>query len=308
MSIGKVWGFIGIIAFSYQPSAAQTIEAHLCKDSVLMRTNELKALVDRKFWPSFNEPQYALSIHYYEDGPFRMHLVQSGKDTKPRMECSSPEITFLAVPGLSCYEEWYAMLIHECFHGFQYKKYPLFWQKMIEETPEDFYASDSLKALKRDFEWYSKWLDQENELLKRMYKATDICEVQQLWAVFMPLRKERLRLVKEKLGLDIELFYPMIEAMEGSARYIEYCLYQELDIAHLAGWMTNLEGDSYYYTSGLYLILILEKFGIDYQDELFKKFHTLTELMSEKLKMYSMGYGLLRRSAFVPTEDKSWSS
>ena len=80
----------------------------LDKDSVLRRVDKLKALVDQKYWPTFNAPQYALELNYYEDGPFRMHLVQNNPGQAPRMECSSPEITFKAIPDVTTYEEWYA--------------------------------------------------------------------------------------------------------------------------------------------------------------------------------------------------------
>lgn len=52
---------------------------NLDRDSVLQRVDELKALVDQKYWPTFNAPQYALEMNYYEDGPFRMHLVANGE-------------------------------------------------------------------------------------------------------------------------------------------------------------------------------------------------------------------------------------
>ena len=113
----------------------------LDKDSVLRSVDKLKALVDKKYWSSFNAPQYALEMNYYEDGPFRMHLVANGNDSKPRMECSSPEVTFKSIPDVTTHEEWYAMLI-----------------------------------------------------------------------------------------------YPMTETNEGTARYIEYCLYQELGIEGKADW------------------------------------------------------------------------
>ena len=263
--------------------AAQSYEIRsLDKDSVLRRVDELKVSVDSKFWPTFNAPQYALEMHYYEDGPFRMHLVQNSIGGQPRMECSSPEVTFAAIPDVTTYEEWYAMLIHECFHGFVFKKHPQFWNKMLEATPQDFYASGSLKALKTNYPWYADMLTKENRLLSRMCEAGDITEVRQLWTEFLSIRNDRLRLVKERLGLDIELFYPITETNEGVARYIVYCLYNEQGLKDKTGWMTNLDSGSYYYTSGLYMILIMEKFNIDYRDDLFERYYTLTELLSDK--------------------------
>lgn len=257
---------------------------NLDRDSVLQRVDELKALVDNKFWPTFNAPQYALELNYYEDGPFRMHLVQNSPEQTPRMECSSPEVTFKAIPAVTTYEEWYAMLIHECFHGFVFKKYPQFWKKMIEVNPQDFYVSDSLKALKENYGWYAEMLVKENSLLSQMLAADDITEVQQLWTEFLPIRNERLRLVREQLGLEIGQFYPMTETNEGTARYIEYCLYIEQGLSDRTDWMTNLDSGSYYYTSGLYMILIMEKFGIEFRNELFERYYTLTELIDDKLR------------------------
>lgn len=63
-----------------------------------------------------------------------------------------------------------------------------------------------------------------------------------------------------------------------------FCVFNELGISDKAGWMTNLDGDSYYYASGFYMILILEKFGIEFKDQLFSRFYTLTELINERLK------------------------
>lgn len=252
------------------------------KEQILARVDELKALVDSKYWPGFNDPKYVLEMHYYEDGPFRMHLIQNENDSVPRMECSSPEITFATIPDVRSYEEWYAMLIHEFFHGFQFRKYPAFWDRGLEVNPEDFYASDSLMALKANYGWYADMLAQESELLSQMYDAGDVSTVRDLFARFMPIREERLRAVKEKLGLDITEFYPITEAREGSARYIEYCLYKEQGIDD-TDWMFNLDGGSYYYASGFYMLLIMDRFGIDYKADLFDRYFTITDLLRAKL-------------------------
>ena len=152
---------------------------------------------------------------------------------------------------------------------------------MMASTPEDFITSDSLKALKQNYEWYRDMLSKENALLKKAYEASDINEVRHILAEFYHIRNERLKAVKDRLGLDITKFYPIIETMEGSARYIEYRLAREQGITD-TDWMTNLDSNSYYYTSGLYLMLIMDKFGIPYKDELFLKYFTLTELFQDK--------------------------
>ena len=48
--------------------------------------------------------------------------------------------------------------------------------------------------------------------------------------------------------------------------------------------MMQLDSSSYYYASGLYMILIMEKFGIEFRDDLFERYFTLTELIDDKLK------------------------
>ena len=252
----------------------------LSKAQVLSHVDELKRLVDEKIWPTYNDPAYSMEMNYYEEGPFRMHLVQAGANTEARMECSSPEITIQAVPSVKTYEEWYAMLMHECFHGFQYK-HTVFWNKMLASTPENFITSDSLKALRRNYEWYRDMLSKENALLKKAYEASDIHEACHILSGFYSIRDKRLKTVKDRLGLDIIEFYPIIETVEGSARYIEYCLAREQGITD-TDWMTNLDSNSCYYASGLYLMLIMDKFGIPYKEELFLKYNTLTELFQDK--------------------------
>ena len=254
----------------------------LSKEQVLAHVDELKELIDEKIWPTYNDPAYSMEMNYYEEGPFRMHLNQAEDDTLARMECSSPEITIQAVPSVKTYEEWYAMLMHECFHGFQYK-HTDFWNKMLASTPENFITSDSLKALKRNYEWYRDMLSKENALLKKAYEASGIHEVRHILSDFFSIRDERLKTVQDRLGLDIIEFYPIIETVEGSARYIEYCLAREQGITD-TDWMTNLDSNSCYYASGLYLMLIMDKFGIPYKDELFQKCYTLTELIQEKIR------------------------
>lgn len=258
------------------------MEAHgqLPKEQVLAHVDELKNTVGEKYWPAFNLPEYALEMNYHEDGPFRMELVKGEGGAPWRMECSSPEITFKTIPDVETYEEWYAMLLHECFHAFQHKRYPACWDRFVETGPQDFYATDSLKALRAHYDWYAERLSRENGLLQQMLGAESLDDVKPLFRAFMGIRNERLALVKENLGLDLTVHYPILEAIEGSARYIEYCLYKEQGINEKTDWMFDLDG-SYYYASGFYLILIMKKFGIPFKDELFGTYFTLTEVLAQ---------------------------
>lgn len=275
-----------LFLFGRHDSSDASFHDPIPKEQVLARVDELKAILGEKCWPTFDDPAYALEMNYYEDGPFRMYVAQNGKDGEPKMECSSPEVTFQTIEGVSTYEEWYAMLLHEYFHGFQHKKYPDCWDRMVESCPEDFYTSDSLIAIRNHNSWYKDILDEENSLVSRMYDSSDIDEVRCLFREFLPLREKRLDMVKDSLGLDVSVFYPMTEAIEGGARYIEYSLYKEQGLEN-TDWMFNLDGDSYYYASGFYFILILEKLGIDFKDDLYGKYHTLIDLLRDKLAIDS---------------------
>ena len=99
-------------------------------------------------------------------------------------------------------------------------------------------------------------LSKENALLKKAYEASDIHEACHILSGFYSIRDKRLKTVKDRLGLDIIEFYPIIETVEGSARYIEYRLAREQGITD-TDWMTNLDSNSCYYASGLYLMLIM---------------------------------------------------
>lgn len=93
----------------------------LTKETILNHAEELKALVNDRCWPGFSAPEYATHLNYHEDGDFRMYLSIDGRDAEAVIECSSPEITFAAQPGIKTLDQWYAMVLHECFHGFQVK-------------------------------------------------------------------------------------------------------------------------------------------------------------------------------------------
>ena len=102
-------------------------------------------------------------------------------------------------------------------------------------------------------------------------------------------RKSRLELVKERLGLDIIRYYSLAETVEGSARYIEYCVSKELGVTDCE-FMYNLNGDSYYYASGFMLMLLLDRHGISYKEKLFTEYDTLEELMTSS--PYATAFGL----------------
>ena len=88
---------------------------------------------------------------------------------------------------------------------------------------------------------------------------------------FYKLRNERRERVKKELGIDIVALEQLYETMEGSARYIEYCLYRHFGNFNLsdANWLYNV-GRKYYYATGFNLLRISDKLKIDYKHMIFK--------------------------------------
>lgn len=242
----------------------------------LGRVSELKVLVDDKYWPSFNDERYQIPIDYREEGPFVMQMSINGGMESARMHCSSPEITFRSIPDVKTIDDWYAMLLHECFHGFQFR-HPAFFEYAGSVMDNSEMSKDSIVNLKRRYSWYKELLDEENALLRQAYLSNDEQEMRSAIRRFLTVRGVRFSKTKELSGLDISTFYTLMETYEGTARYIEYCLSGELGIV-TTDWMFNLDSDTPYYASGLYLVLILDKWKVDYKRRLFDTVFLLTDL------------------------------
>ena len=96
--------------------------------------------------------------------------------------CPSTEITFAAQPGIKTLDQWYAMVLHECFHGFQVK-HKVFRNMMM----------DSFALLGEDFtnDWYRILLADETAFLKAAYASDDLMIVR---------RNIRRRLTHKDMG------------------------------------------------------------------------------------------------------------
>ena len=116
----------------------------------------------------------------------------------------------------------------------------------------------------------------ENDLLLKVIDTNDIEEAKAYIQLFFKLRDERRERVKKELGIDIVALEQLYETMEGSARYIEYCLYRHLGNFNLsdAKWL-YIVGRNYYYAIGFNLLRISDKFEIDYKYGIFKDVSTV---------------------------------
>ena len=74
-----------------------------------------------------------------------------------------------------------------------------------------------------------------------------------------------------------------MEIMEGSARYIEYQLYECFGDFNLtdAKWLYTI-GKNYYYATGFNLLRLLDKLGIEYHSHIFTDITVLEKTLREQ--------------------------
>ena len=210
----------------------------------------------------------------------------------PFMNCSSFEITQRSVPDVNATEQWATMVIHEYFHGFQFK-HPAFvnyFEKNIAVVPED-----SLKKIYKAHLWFKEGVDQENEMLLAAIGTADESQIKSLVNKFFQLREQRRLQTRQQLNFDIKLFEQTFETMEGTARYVEYSLYRHFgkkkpsiklirsDSAYQAyeyfrnyniekdQWLYLTDKTTYFYATGFNMARLLDKLKVKYKERLFNE-------------------------------------
>ena len=135
---------------------------------------------------------------------------------------------------------------------------------------------DTLIALAACHDWYRESITQENDFLLKAIDANDIEASRAYIQSFFELRNERRERVKKELCIDIVALEQLYETMEGSARYIEYCLYRHFGNFSLsdAKWLYTV-GRKYYYATGFNLLRLSDKLRIDYKYLIFKNVSTV---------------------------------
>ena len=275
----------------------------------------LKVVINDSVWSGFADKQYDVPLLYYgdtccyvvnpmerflakypsvlvhsdndiqiyqtkkvDDKPFHMHVTFTDEESDidyrtPIMRCSSLEQTSRTIPDVTSVNEWATMVMHEYFHGFQFKNDGYL---DIYEAITNAVLPDTLTALAASHEWYKEGITRENDLLLKAIDTNDN-EVSRVYIQsFFKLRNERRERVKKELGIDIVALEQLYETMEGSARYIEYCLYRHFGNFNLsdAKWLYTV-GSKYYYATGFNLLRISDKLEIDYKHGIFKDVSTV---------------------------------
>lgn len=213
-----------------------------------------------------------------DDKPFHMHVTFTDEESNidyrtPFMRCSSLEQTSETIPDVTSVNEWATMVMHLYFHGFQFKN-----DGYLEtyETITNTVLPDTLIALAACHGWHKESITQENDLLLKAIDANDIEASRAYIQSFFELRNERRERVKKELCIDIVALEQLYETMEGSARYIEYCLYRHFGNFSLsdAKWLYTV-GRRYYYATGFNLLRLSDKLEIDYKYGIFKYVSTV---------------------------------
>ncbi|MGH2645213.1 MAG: hypothetical protein ACRDE2_14765, partial [Chitinophagaceae bacterium] len=210
----------------------------------------------------------------------------------PFMNCSSVEITEKTIPGVNSTEKWATMVIHECFHGFQYKHKP-YLNYMMNVIGK--YPSDTLEKIYKANNWYKESIDKENNMLLAAINSTNQLDTRKFIDTFFQLREQRrLRTVKE-LNFNVKPLEEIYETMEGTARYVEYSLYKDFatmpadnelvksDTAYHSykyfkhykinedQWLYLTAKTSHFYAIGFNIARLLDKLKIEYKTRLFNE-------------------------------------
>ena len=231
--------------------------------------------------------------------PFHMETGMTLGDTtneydyhSPFMKCSSFEITNKTIPKVPTTEQWATMIMHEYFHGFQFKhqSYIDYYEKNIVQI-----QPDSLKSIYKNNPWFKEKIDLENNLLLQAIIEKDSIKTNFIIDTFFKVREERRKLTKQKLDFEIENFEKCYETMEGTARYVEYSLYNifstrrrdyklvKSDTSFKSfdqyrkyniendQWLFMTNKSTYFYAIGFNMSRLLDKLKVEYKSKLFNK-------------------------------------
>lgn len=253
------------------------------KPTLIFQNSNIKVYQTKK---RFDEIPFHMETSYGID-----EIVDKTVSPAPLMNCSSFELTSKKIPSSTSTEYWVTMIIHEYFHGFQFK-HKSYVDAILKKTGE--VSEDSLSEVFKSNRWFEDKLRKENDFLLKAIHAKNQSETQKYIDYFFISRKERRLETKAKLNLEIDDYEKIYETMEGTARYIEYNLQVEyttkkpdkklmsVDTAYHSyrGFQNyKIENDSwlytpgkrYFYATGFNIVRLLDKLNIDYKSRLFKE-------------------------------------
>jgi hypothetical protein len=257
------------------------------------------------------------TVKRFDDNPFHME-TSFGLDESldkiiqptPIMYCSSFEITSKKIPESTSTEYWATMIVHEYFHGFQFKHTP-YINTTLKKTST--VTEDSLSKIFKNNTWFQEKIKKENDFLLKAIQSKNKSETEHFVDSFFNSRKDRRSETKSKLNFAIDDVEKIYETMEGTARYIEYNLQVEfatkkpdkklmhLDTAYHSyqvfqnykiendPWLYT-PGKRYFYATGFNIVRLLNKLNINYKSRLFKEGNlSLDEILETNYKKKNGG-------------------
>ena len=223
----------------------------------------------------------------------------------PIMYCSSFEASSKKMPECTSTEYWVTVIVHEYFHGFQFK-HKSYTNTVLMKTAG--VSQDSLSKIFKNNSWFAEKIKKENDFLLKAIQSENRSETESYIDSFFSLRKERRLEVQSKLNFEIDDVEKIYETMEGTARYIEYNLQMEyatrkpdkklasVDTAYHSykifqnykiendPWLYTA-GKRYFYATGFNIVRLLDKLKIDYKSRLFKEGSlSLDEILEKNYK------------------------
>ncbi len=245
-------------------------------------------------WYHKNNHPILKTAQRIDDRPFHMETAMDTKDSTvlyynyPVMMCSDFESARSRIADLGSLQEWASMVIHEYFHGFQFRHPTL-----------TAYGNDSvslrgsqLQAFYDRYEWFKTSLDQENKILLACLEMTDIRKTEAALKIFCTLREQRRCRLEDSLHNNFAPQEDFYEKLEGSAKYVELGLLaaykllpaddelRQLDTAYkdetyrhfnikAEKWRYSTGSVSYFYATGYNLLRVLDKLNVTYKKDFF---------------------------------------
>lgn len=253
-------------------------------------------------------PARAPSTVFFKDGditiyqsqrtdnkPFHMETSYDHLDSSalyfqyPVMMCSDFETTRQTIEEVTTLQQWGTMILHEYFHGFQFRH-----SAMIRYGNDSVQVRNSeLQSWYDQYPWYRNSVEQENRLLLNCLAVNDQAAIRKTLRQFMEQRQKRWKQLKDTLKVTLHGQEDFLEKMEGSARYMEWNLYegfknipanialQSLDTAYQAApfqnfhitqekWLYETARSSYYfYATGFNMLRLLDKLKVPYKAHFF---------------------------------------
>lgn len=227
--------------------------------------------------------------------PFHMENKMTFSDSlspnyySPIMFCSDAETAKALIPEVQHTEEWMQLVMHEYFHAFQFRH-----RKSIDHLANQVTVqTDSLHAIYRKYPWFRKYLEIENHALLKAIHTNETDSLHLYQKRFFDARNARRKMFKDRFGFDIVRHEKFWEKLEGTARYMEYnagFIYSSAEVhGNSCDSLFNNYNDyslndflgrpwfvektkmmtAYYYVTGFNLCRLLDRYQIQYKNELF---------------------------------------